>query len=621
MCGVAGSIGIKEASRRDPALILSSMRTRGPDSEGYFCSDIITGPVALYQTRLAILDVDPRSDQPFVKDGLVLIYNGEIYNHKEIRRELSLLGASFKTESDTETILEAYRHWGVGAEKKFEGMWAFALLDQNKGSVWLSRDRFGEKPLYLYRQGEALFFASEVKAIAAMAGGWPGVNLRQLRRYLVNGYKSLFPSDETFFEGVRELPAGHSMLICETISVEPRPYWQLRFSPQAMSFDEACEQSKELVEQAVRRKLQSDAPLAIRLSGGIDSNVIMGMALNRLGADVATFSAVSEDPRYDESATIDRAIAFYGGNHHRVVIPKSGFVDRMTKMVEYFDGPVMTISYYIHALVSEAMQSAGFKVSLGGTGADEIFSGYYDHYLFWLARMAELDPSEAAIADRAQAWAGTYGQFVRNPFLQDPAAFIKNKCDRRHIFLGADGFSDYLNEPFFEPHQEKSYCDDLFRNRMYNELFGETVPVMLHEDDLASMMFSVENRAVFLDADLVTFLSTVPTEHFINEGLPKALLRRAGDAIAPPDLMSNPRKQGINAPVTEFADFSRGEGRSLLLDEGPLYEIVDRNKVEALVSSEVSLNSESKFLFSLIAARLFLDQQASNASRVAPELA
>lgn len=585
------------------------MRTRGPDGRG--CVQLALGQAALslLHTRLSIVDLDTRSDQPFRKHGMTLIYNGEVYNYPELRKELVSLGAVFRTTGDTEVILEAYRHWGRDAVKRFEGMWAFALHDPSRNVLLLSRDRFGEKPLYLWPRAEGLYFASEVKALAVMAGAKPAVNAGQIRRYLVNGYKALYAAGETFHEGVSEFPAGATAELRDDRGVSPVPFWSLGYAPVEMSLDDALEGARQHVIDAIEYRLRADVPVAVRLSGGIDSNVIAGVAQNILGRQVTAFSILDDDPRYDETASIRRAVEYFGCDHHAIRLPKDGFLERLDSLIDYFDGPLMTISYYLHALVSEAIHSAGFKVSLGGTGADELFSGYYDHYLFWLAAQQARPDFDDLVAE----WRGTYGRFVRNPFLQDPRAFIENPAARDHIFLGAEKFAGFLKEPFAESHGERRFSDDPLRGRMLNELFVETVPVMLHEDDLAAMAFSVENRAAYLDSRLATFLSSVPTRHLIHGGLPKYLLRKAGEGIAAPEIMENPRKQGINAPVTSMMDVTDLAVRDAILDGSPFYDIVDRDKVEAFLAQGASLNSESKFLFSLISAKLFMDRAASAA--------
>jgi len=607
MCGIAGAITSKPLDGARLLRVLDRMRTRGPDGCGHAVLPLGGRALSLMHTRLSIVDLDIRSDQPFRKHGMTLIYNGEVYNYPELRDELKNLGAVFETTGDTEVILEAYRHWGADAVKRFEGMWAFALHDPGRDVLLLSRDRFGEKPLYLWSRPEGLYFASEVKALAVMAGETPAVNAGQIRRYLVNGYKSLYAAGETFHQGVEEFPAGTFAEVQGDGAVSPRSYWSLGYAPVEMSLEEAAAQARDRVVDAIEYRLRADVPVAVRLSGGIDSNIIAGVAQNVLGRQVTAFSILDDDPRYDETASIMQAVDYFGCDHHAIRIPETGFLDRMERLVDYFDGPLMTISYYLHALVSEAIHEAGFKVSLGGTGADELFSGYYDHYLFWLASQKDRPDFDALVAE----WRGTYGRFVRNPFLQNPRAFIEKPAARDHIFLGAERFAGFLNEPFAEPHSERHYSDDPLRGRMLNELFVETVPVMLHEDDLAAMAFSVENRAAFLDSRLAEFLSTVPTRHLVHGGLPKYLMRQAGQGIAAPEIMANPRKQGINAPVTNMIDVTDPAVRAAILDNSPFYDIVDRKKVEAFLGQGAALNSESKFLFSLISAKLFIDGAAT----------
>lgn len=615
MCGIAGRLAPTaiEPSRRDRAFDL--MRNRGPDGQRHVHVETPGGHLDLLHSRLSIIDLNARSNQPFVKDHLTLIYNGEIYNFEEIRVELETLGHVFQTRGDTEVVVEAYRAWGGAAFARLEGMWALALYDAHRGVTVLSRDRFGEKPLYLWRAGTTLLFASEIKVLAAMAGEKPTVDDAHLRRYLVNGYKGLMHKPRTFFRDVWELPPGTYAEFRDAVT-EPRPsrYWTLEYQPdERMSLEEALSGARDRVVNAIRSRLRADVPVAVRLSGGIDSNVIAGVAARELDHLITCVSIVEDDPRYDETANIHLALAGLDCPSRQVPIPRTGFLDRLSDLVAYFDAPLLTISYYLHALVSQAIHEEGLRVALGGTAADEVFTGYYDHYLFWLGEMHGAVPPEE-FEGLVAGWRSTYGQFVRNPFLRDPMRMVETPAARDHIFLGAEKFSDFLVEPFDEPHREHAYSDALLRNRMINEIRHETVPVMLHDDDLASMRWSVENRAPFLDSELVRFLFTVPTRHLVRDGLPKFLLRAAGRGLAPEAILKNPRKQGINAPVTSFVDFSDADVRDRLLSPGPLFDIVRRDRFEALLNSDVALNSESKFLFSLVCAKLFLDEQSARAA-------
>ncbi|MDF1749381.1 MAG: asparagine synthase (glutamine-hydrolyzing) [Alphaproteobacteria bacterium] len=608
MCGIAGRLANSPLSTDRCAVAISRMEQRGPDGSGTYNATRPDGQfLDFLHSRLSIIDLNTRSDQPFRKDGWVLIYNGEIYNYPELRTELQAQGHQFQTSGDTEVLLEAWRAWGLDALDHLVGMFAFAIYQEDSGTLVLARDRFGEKPLYLWDLGaEGLVFASEIKVLTALAGQVPAIDGLHMQRYLVNGYKGLMKDHRTFFAGVRELPAAHALVIEAGKAPRLHRYWQLSYRPREMSVSQAQEAVDAALEQAIERTLRADVPVAVRLSGGIDSNVIAGMARHRLGLDITCFSIIEEDWRYDESAMIAAGLKGLDVPNHQISIPREGFLDRLRDMIAYFDGPPLTISYYLHYLVSQKIHQEGFKLSLGGTGADEVFSGYYDHYLFWLAEMQEAPDFEGLV----QGWRGSYGQFVRNPFLQNPRAFIERPDNRDHIFLGAEGFSEFLTQPFQETHQEEAYCDAILRNRMLNELMRETVPVMLHDDDLAGMRWSVENRAPYLDKDLVECLFSIPSRHLIQNSLPKYLLRHAGKGMVPDVILDNPRKQGINAPVTSFVDFADPAVRDTLLADSPFFDFVDRARFERFLGSEIARNSDSKFLFSLLAARMFVDHHA-----------
>lgn len=590
---------------------MALMRNRGPDGDGHLTAALDGGHLDLLHSRLSILDLDDRANQPFRKGGITLIYNGEIYNYLELKEELVRLGHEFRTTGDTEVIVEAFRAWGEDAFTRMEGMWAFVLYDERSGRVILSRDRFGEKPLYCWRVGGAWYFASEIKVLSALCGVKPDVDFEHLRRYLVNGYKGLLHQPRGFFRDVFELPAGTYASICRPDeSIRPERYWRLSYRPSEMSLDDAIDGARDRLVRSVGLRLRADVPVAVRLSGGIDSNVIAGIASRELGHPLTCVSIVEDDPRYDETANIHLALRDLECPSQQIPIPRTGFLDRLADLIAYFDGPMLAISYYLHALVSEAIHAQGLKVAIGGTAADEIFTGYYDHYLFWLGEMRH-ETDDAAFEGLVAGWRATYGRFVRNPFLQDPLAMVNDPGTREHIFLGRETFSQFLVDPFDEPHREHEYCPALLRNRLLNELFHETVPIMLHDDDLAAMRWSVENRAPYLDSALVEFLFTVPTRHLIQDGLPKFLLRAAGEGVAPREILTNPRKQGINAPITSFVDFKDRDVRDRLLEDGPLFDIVRREAFESLLDSDVALNSESKFLFSLVCAKLFLEDQAA----------
>ena len=556
MCGIAGYFGPAIPAPDRLAASARSMAHRGPDGEGVYTQACGDRAVALVHRRLAIIDLDQRSDQPFRFDSGVLVSNGEIYNYVEVRRELESLGHRFHTSGDTEVLAHALREWGAGALDKIEGMWAFAWYDQRAGTLLLSRDRFGEKPLYLWRRDRGLYFASEVKGLAALAGAWPRVNENHLLRYLINGYKALYKTAETFFCEVEELPPATYMTLDDGIVDTPKRYWTPSLlEDDGLSYVDAVAAVREAVIDTVRLRMRSDVPLAFCMSGGVDSNTLIATARKVLQCDVHGFTIVNTDARYEEQELVTQAVDALAIRHTSVPLEQEAFLGNLRQLVEAHDAPVFTITYYAHWKLMQAIAAEGCKVTISGTGADELFTGYYDHhnlYLYEVAKDPELHARSRAL------WCEHQAPLVRNPHLQDPDLYLKNPSMRDHVYLHNDVFAD---RPWTEPFTETDYGCGLLRNRMLNELCGEAVPVTLHEDDLNAMLLSMENRSPFLDRRLFDVAYSVPVRHLVRDGRAKAVLRDAMRGIVPDAILDSRRKVGFNAPILDLLDANNPEVR------------------------------------------------------------
>jgi asparagine synthase (glutamine-hydrolysing) len=605
MCGIAGVVADHLPSLERVEKTLALMGKRGPDARGVYAGRLGNHQALLLHTRLSIIDLDVRSNQPFLRDGCALSFNGEIYNFIEVRAELERLGHTFTTTSDTEVIVEAYRRWGPDCVKRFEGMWAFALLDEHNNRLWLSRDRFGEKPLFYWQHEGALYFGSEVKFLVALSGAKPTVNLPQLRRYLVNGYKALYKEPNTFFNEVVELPAAAQAVVQTPERVEPQSYWSLAYRPNGMSRDEAAEGVRERLFQAVKLRLRADVPVAFCLSGGVDSTALASIASKVYGQKIHAFSIIDKDERYHELDNMRAVVDDLGCEHHVVETSTEGFRERLRQQIDYHDAPVVTISYYMHAFLSQAIREHGFKVALSGSAADELFTGYYDHYSFWLAHMSGRPEFPRLLGD----WRESYGAHVRNPLLKDPLNFVREPARRDHIYLNADVFGSLLTDNFYEDFAEEAYTDDLLRNRMLNELFHEAVPVILKEDDLNSMLYSVENRSPYLDSALAEYLYQVPGEYLIRDGYVKWLLREAVEGLLVDSVRLDKRKRGFNASIESLVDRSDPDTVEWLLEDSPIFDLVKRESIAHFLRNDMTDNSFSKFLFSFISAKTFLETQ------------
>lgn len=606
MCGIAGYFGTRALERATIDRCLERMRHRGPDHQAHVEFRNDAGRNAyLLAARLDIIDLAERSNQPLRVGDKTIAYNGEIYNYLEVREQLVERGRSFATSGDTEVLLTALDEHGTAALEQCDGMWAFVVYDEQTGGLTLSRDRFGEKPLYLYRDDTGIYFGSEAKFVFELLGRRLEPNLEHVTRYLVNGYKSLYKGRNTFFVGLEELQAASVLELNREGGERLSPYWDpLSVRPRDdMTYDEAVASIRERMTRTVELRLRADVPLAFAMSGGIDSLSLISIAKRVLGYDVHGFTILNEDDRYSEHDLIEHAVAELGVRHTALPTRTDGFLDKMRRIVVHHDAPVATISFFVHWLLMQSISGHGYRIAVSGIGGDELFSGYYDHHLAYLA---EVQHDSELHARALAAWQEHVQPIVRNPYLSNPALFAERPEERAYVYLNADEFAAHLYRPWGEPFREESFVDDLLRNRMLNEVMHETIPVMLHEDDLNAMHFSIENRSPFLDPELFERAQRIPTRHLIRDGYAKAVLRDAMRGVVPDRILDSRRKVGFNAPILDVLDDG---ARAYLLDEdSAIYRHVRPEAIEAMLAKDFLLNSESKFLFNFLNAKLFLDE-------------
>jgi len=602
MCGIAGFIGEKEISKINIVETLNLMKKRGPDFQSYFNFSHNNSNISLLHSRLSIIDIDSRSNQPYLDNNCILVFNGEIYNYLEIKEELTELGVSFKTESDTEVLIKSYQIFGEKCVDKFEGMWSFAIYDKVKNKLFLSRDRFAEKPLFYYETSEGFYFASEIKFIKELLGNNLIINNNHLMRYLVNGHKSLYKTSDTFYNGVKEVEFATNLSISNN-KINKYKYWIPSYSPVNITENDAVEGVNHFLKKSLKLRLRSDVPLAFCLSGGVDSASLVSLAAKEFNYDVSTFSIIDSDKRYNELENIQATVNDIGCKSFKVKLDSNNDnITRLENLVKYHDAPVATISYFVHSILSEAIASKGFKISVSGTGADEIFSGYYDHFNLHLNEIKGDKDFNKYLLD----WKTYTHKYVRHPELRKYDLYFKNPKIRSHIYLNNNYFSDFLKTPFKEEFTEKKYTPSLLRNRMMNEMFHEVVRVILHEDDLNSMFYSLENRSPFLDKDLFEFVNTIPSKYLIKNGYAKNLLRSSMKGILNNKVRLDREKKGFNASINSIIDFNNKEHIDYILDDSKIFEFVKKDKIEKLLKAKEYSNSFKKFLFNFINSKIFI---------------
>ena len=387
MCGIVGILAFSDDNKTKQQLFskinsgLQTLSKRGPDNQGVFCDR----QIALAQTRLSIIDISEASNQPFIlHDRYVLIFNGEIYNFKSLRKELQAQGISFFTQGDTEVLLQSYIHWGKNCLQKLNGFFAFAIYDKQKKSLLIARDRMGIKPLLIYQNEHQVFFASEMKALLKM--GIPkNIDSTSLFTYLQLNY---IPQPHSIFEGVKKLLPGNYIYINNIEQVHkakdlpvPIPFYEIPYPSKnagILSYEEVQKQLLNLLEEAIQLRLISDVPLGAFLSGGIDSSIITALA-SRHTKQLNTFSiGFKDEPFFDETYYAEIVAKKFKTNHHVFSLTTNDMLDNLLTTLDYIDEPFADASALAVNILSKQVRQK-VTVALSGDGADELFAGYHKY--------------------------------------------------------------------------------------------------------------------------------------------------------------------------------------------------------------------------------------------------
>ncbi len=608
MCGIAGYIGPKFIDDKTIYSCLNTMNNRGPDNASFYKGKFGKNNIYLLHTRLSIIDLNKKSNQPLKNKNGVLIYNGEIYNYKELINTINNYSDKSILNSDT-----LFLHNFLSNSKnlksdlnKLDGMWAFAFFNKNLNKFILSRDRFGEKPLYILKRFNEIYFSSEIKQIFALQNTKEKINFDTINNYLVYGYKSLFKKNETFFHNIKRVTPGTYLTINKNLNINENNFWNLSKIQQSnkINFNINLKNLKKTFIETVESRLISDVPICFSLSGGIDSNAIVSVAKKELGINPETFSIINSDARYDEEKMIDLSVNHLKIKNNKVKLRKKNFLNNLKDLINYHDKPLSTISFYLQSQLYKEVRKKNFKVILNGVAADEIFTGYYDHHLAFLSVIKK---KKELFSTEKKYWSNNIKPYVRNPFLNNFNYFIDNKNSRDHIYLNSEIFSKFIKNFNIKKFTEKKLSNDLLRNRMMNELLYETTPTILDEDDLNSMQYSIENRSPFLAKNLVEKIYKIPSSYLIKNGFTKFLLRKIIEDYLPNDLVYSHKKVGFNTSLLDLINFNDSKTMKFLLSESPVFEIINKDKIKNLLNKKFLKNSESKFMFNFINTKIFLE--------------
>jgi asparagine synthase (glutamine-hydrolysing) len=553
MCGIAGiySAGRGAADREALKRMADSIAHRGPDAEGYFVRKG-SPSVGLANRRLAVIDVEG-GDQPLsIESGQTIVYNGEIYNAHEVRRELEGRGHRFRTRCDTEVVVRGYAEWDTGVLDRLNGMWAFAIWDEQRKRLFIGRDRLGVKPLVFAEIPEGLVFGSELKALIGS-----GLVERQLDPSVIPHYLSFFaiPEPYSLIKGVRRLPAGHAMVV-DGNGVKPFQYWDCALEEDESRDADDCEaEVGELLEDSVSRRLVSDVPLGVLLSSGIDSGLITAFAARHSNAAVKTFTLGFDPPRGDERERAREVSSAFGTDHTAEGVDARRVSQLLPDLIEHYDEPGQSL---LQSDLVSAMARRHVTVALSGLGGDELFAAYPTHVVTNLLDRIDRAPLRGAFLGAARA--APVGRAKR--LAQLAAMSPEERVTERLLHQTDVGLRGELLAGDLRPaldmdaprrhlaeHYERAQATDELNRLLYVYLKTYLPDELLRSTDSMSMRHSLEIRNPFLDYRLVEASMRIPAREKMRFTQGKRPLRAIAREVLPSVRRS---KQGFSPPVGEW---------------------------------------------------------------------
>jgi asparagine synthase (glutamine-hydrolysing) len=628
MCGICGKLEFDREAKVDLELLERMMKAishRGPDG----CGTHVSGPVGLGHTRLAIIDLST-GDQPMPNEdkSIWVVFNGEIYNFPELRKELLSKGHKFRSTTDTEVIVHLYEEYGVECLSRMKGMFAFALWDQKERTLFLARDRVGIKPLYFVNTGKSLIFASEIKAILADPAAKCEVDPQSIDKFLTH---FCLPGTESLWKGISKLEPGGYLLAKEG-TIQLGRYWDLRFGKGTRwrSIDDAADALYELTGKTVREHMISDVPVGFLLSGGVDSTVVLSCAINGANSRMSTFTVGFENAQFEDERVYARLAARrFGTDHHEITITPKEFWDFLPSLVWLMEEPICDPpAVSLHYVSKLARQHV--KVLLSGEGGDEAFGGYNDYRNFqFLERIKRIiHPMEGVlsrtlgVANRISSLQkiGKFGPFVTTSlpdYYYSRVASPFSYFNRSKGELYTPGFQEAVR-----PDRSIDLIRSLFRrvedepvlNQMqYIDTKTSLPDDLLIKADRITMGNSMELRVPFLDHEILEFAASLPTEYRVRGFKTKRILKEAFGKRIPKEIIQR-KKAGFPLPIEKWTrNELREQVRDVLMDQRCLGRgYFKRSGIEKLLTLGNSGQPVAKEIFSLLTLELLLTQFVDN---------
>ena len=591
MCGIAGIINL-DRQPVEPGLLLAmngAIAHRGPDDEGYVLIDQGSSQLRHYSgsaspadirnrfpllrserplpgynfglshRRFSIIDLSSAGHQPFVdpEQEYCVVFNGEIYNYIEIRDELAGKGFAFRTRSDTEVLLAAYKFWGPKCFEKFNGFWALALYDAQKRAVLLSRDRIGKKPLYWSKVGTQVFFASEIKALLRVPEIY---NRRRVSEasasdWLIHSIKDL--NFTTCFEGIHSLPAGCWTIVDEAFPHRPTIFWKVpeeRLGEKDISVSEACRRVRGACEDAVKIRLRSDVPLSVELSGGLDSSVVLALAAQAYPGKITSYTVRFTDEKYNEEPYARSVASRYNVDYRIIDYPTGDFWRHILPFTELQEEPYHSPNMHTSQVIWSQMRAAGTKVLLSGSAGDENFAGYGVYFSSHqrdnlLSGRVDLYLKNALMNSEAKSKFGSVTQPMIDLLKEAVKAYGPRRLVKR---FQTEGWPYY----FIGKRMPRSLHPMSASQALHAYMTNLLMPYWLRSGDKVVMGMPIEARCPLLDYRVIELGFRLPVTYLIRNGWRKWILRKAMEDVLPDEVVWRKTKMGFPFPYDRFQEES-----------------------------------------------------------------
>lgn len=603
MCGIAGYIGSRQnfPKKNDINDCLKIMQLRrGPDSADQRIVDKEGYSFVFLQSRLSIIDPNPRSKQPMEDSEGILSFAGEIYNYLELKSICESKGAKFKTTSDTEVLLKMLNIFDNQALKMLDGDWTFSYYNKKQDSIIISKDRFSVKPLFYFKENNNIYFASNINHLFTLMGRKQNLSFEKIKFFLAYGFKAIGDKPDLFFENVNTFPASSYLEIKRGVHKNSVDYWEKEIKVNnTLNYNDSVELIKENFINSIKLRLRSDFPIACMLSGGIDSSSIAGASKKEFNTDLHYFSYKPKNKNYDESEFIKKNIESLNGKHKYVGLDFKDNITELRNLIKDGGIPLNAPSSFVYHRICKEVKKLNYRVLLGGVGGDELFAGNYIDHLNYLVSIYK----KPGFGEAYKHWKKNIRPIIRSPILKNFEKY-KDSIQKDSLLAWHEKtvVEPYLNFNLSEIKfkNNKKYTDDFFRNELNKCILQENVPSHLFSMDQISMYHSIEGRYPFLSPKLFEAANSIPSNFLMKEALSKSILRDAAKDLVPGEILKSNNKVGFYCDLEDTFQISSKKFSDLIFQNSKLNALLNVDKVRKILKSKVLDNPEQKLVFGIL---------------------